>query len=269
MEPQETEGQVAATDPAGTTDATPGGAEGQSVSPDQTTGDGPDTGAGESFFDPKSIEHSPELMQAYKQMQGKFTQGQQSIRESQQKIETYDAAMRDPVGTARQLAQQYGMTLVEGQPQTTEEFSPKSWDDVVSHIRTQVQAEMAQQYEPLVGEVKNLKQQNIEQYLDNKYTDWRTYESEMIGTLQKHPSMAHDPDALYRMSLPTDVLEARATERALARLKGGADSGAIPGASKATQVTSQKPSGALSFDDAVKYAKDQLRAQGLHAPVGG
>jgi hypothetical protein len=91
----------------------------------------------------------------------------------------------------------------------------------------------------------------------------------MIDALQKHPSMAHDPDMLYRMSVPSEVLEARATERALAKLKGSAESGAIPGAHKATQVTSEKPTGSLSFDDAVQYAKDALKKKGLSAPVGG
>jgi hypothetical protein len=271
MEPQEDAGQVAATDPTGTTDATPGSDDGQSISTDQTTSDGPDAGAkDESFFDPKSIEHSPELMQAYKQMQGNFSKKMQGIRDSRQKIDAYDAAMRDPQGTARQLAAQLGMTVVDGQPQPVggEEFKPQSWEDVVTHVTEQVREEMSQQYAPLVGEVKNLKQQNIEQYLDGNYSDWRTYESEMIGTLQKHPSMANDPDTLYRLSVPTEVMEARATERALKKLKGGVDAGAVGGTKKATQQTSTQPTGPLSFDEAVKFAKGQLASRGITGSVG-
>lgn len=272
MEPEVNEGQAENADLAETTAPAPGGDEGQSTTPVQTTDSGPDTGAqGESFFDPKSIEHSPELMQAYKQMQGNFSKHMQKVRADQQKIDAYEAAMADPAGTARMLAQQYGLTVLDGQPQAQgdAEFSPKNWDDVVSHIRSQVEQDMRQQYEPLLGEVKNLKQQNIEQYLDGNYVDWRTYENEMIDTLRKHPSMANDPDTLYRMSVPQSVIEARATERALKKLKAGTDAGAVPGAAKATQVTSDKPTGKLSFNEAVEYAKASLRKKGISAPVGG
>ena len=272
MGTEETEGQVAETElDTGTTDATPGGDDGQSISPDRTTASGTDTGAtGESFFDPKTIEHDDNLMAAYKGMQGTFSKKMDGIRAGQNKIDQYDAAIADPQGTVRQLAARLGMTVVDGQPAAVdgETFNPGSWEDVVRHVTDQVRSEMTQQYEPLVGEVKSLKQQNIEQYFDGKYTDWRTYESEMIDTLQQHPSMANDPDRLYQMSLPAEVLEARATERALARLKGSTDAGAVPGAQKATQTTSNKPTGSISFDEAYKYAKGELARQGLTGPVG-
>ena len=277
-----TEGQAADTDlgqagdanlgQAGTTDAATGGDDGQSISSDQTTVTGTDKGAqGESFFDPESIKDSPDLMAAYKGMQRTFGTKMEGIRDGQQKIDAYDAAMRDPAGTIRQLAAQQGMTVVNGQPQSVEgkTFDPKSWEEVVKHVTEQVQTQMSEQYAPLVGEVKNLKEQNIRQYLDGKYNDWKTYETEMISTLQAHPSMANDPDKLYQMSIPSEVLEARATERALKRLKGGAESGAITGTKRATQTTSNKPTGLMTFDESVAYAKDQLRKQGISRPVGG
>ena len=209
-------------------------------------------------------------MQAYKQMQGKFTQSQQSIRSQQQKIDAYNAAMQDPMGTVRQLASQYGMTVVDGQPAAQangEEFNPKSWNDVVNHIKSQVENDVKQQYQPLVGQVQQLKQQNVEAYLDSNHADWRTYENEMISSLQTHPSLASDPDLLYRMSVPSEVLEARATARALERLKTGTDGSVVPGAKKATLQTSTKPTGKLSFNEAVSYAKSQLREKGI-GPVG-
>ena len=98
--------------------------------------------------------------------------------------------------------------------------------------------------------------------------DWRTYENEMINTLTTHPSLANDPDTLYRMSVPPEVLEARATARALEKLKGGTDSSVVPGARRATAETSTKPTGINNFNDAVAFAKSQLKQQGLK-PVGG
>jgi hypothetical protein len=273
MEPEATQGQAETADLAETTAPAPEGDSGQSTTPVQTTESGPDDGAqGESFFDPKSIEHSPELVQAYKQMQRSFTKSKQQMSAEQAKIDAYNQAIADPVGTARQLAQQYGYTMVQGGPQPEAdqaEFNPGSWDDVIARAKQEAVEEVRREYEPLLGEVKSLKQQNIEQYLDTHFLDWRTYESEMIRSLQKHPSMAEDPDALYRMSVPPEVWEARATERALKRLKTGADSGAVPGVSKATSTTSEKPTGPLSFNDAVKFAKRQLSKQGVTGPVGG
>lgn len=272
MEPNEANGQAAPADLSETTAAAPVGDEGQSISPDQTTSNGPDlqVAQGESFFDPKSIEHSPELMLAYKQMQGKFTQGQQAIRADQQKIDAYNSYLQDPMGTIRQIVAQQGMTLVNGGPQPQEgqtEFSPKSWEDVVTHIRSQLEGDLKQQYQPLVNQVRDLKQQNVETYLDSNHTDWRTYEGEMISSLQAHPSLAADPDLLYRMSVPPEVLEARATARALERLKTGTEGSVVPGANRATLETSSKPTGKLSFNEAVDFAKSQLKSRGI-GPVG-
>jgi hypothetical protein len=116
MEPEATQGQAETADLAETTAPAPEGDSGQSTTPVQTTESGPDDGAqGESFFDPKSIEHSPELVQAYKQMQRSFTKSKQQMSAEQAKIDAYNQAIADPVGTARQLAQQYGYTMVQGE----------------------------------------------------------------------------------------------------------------------------------------------------------
>ena len=248
----------AATDPQGTTTTAP---EGQSASPDQTTAKGPDR-VEESFFDPKSIEHDPNLVKAYKQMQSSFSKKMAGIREGKDKIQAYDQAMADPVGTVRQLAAQHNLTVVDGGPEETE-FKPNSWEEVVNHISEKIEAQVRKEYAPLLGEVKSLKQQTIEQYLDREYKDWRTYEDEMVETLTAHPSLANDPDKLYRLSVPSEVLEAQATERALAKIKGSADAGSVSGA-KSTQVTLDKPK-IKTFEDAVKFAKDKLRSQGLTA----
>lgn len=272
-EPEVTGGQAAEADPTGTTVAAPNGSDGQSAGTSQTTASGPDTGTqtGETFFDPKTIEHSPELMQAYKQMQGNFSKKMAGIRESQQKLEMYDQFMSNPHASIRQLANQYGMTLVDGQPQPTQdgqEFKPKSWDDVTAHIREQVISEMNQAYEPLVGQVRDLKKQNVEQFLDSKFSDWRTYENEMIGNLQKHPTLSEDPELLYNMSIPQELREARATERALAKLKGTSDAGKVAGSTVTSQKPTDRPEGKLSFNEAVQFAKQRLRKQGI-GPVAG
>lgn len=265
-EPEATGGQAEVSDQQATESAPAPESGGQSVTPSQTTNSGPgDTGkAEESFFDPKSIEDKPELMQAYKQMQRDYSKKMQGIRSNKQKIEAYDAAMQNPERTIRQLASQYGLTVVNGAPQSEqdEEFNPKNWDDVVDYVRKQVE----QDYAPVLNEVKSLKQQSIESHFDQHYPDWREHEDEMVTNLRKHPSLAHDPDTLYRVSVPQEVWESRAYNRALKKLKGTAESSQVSGANRATQETSNKPSGPLSLDQAVDLARDQLAKKGLRPP---
>lgn len=276
-EPNGTEGQAAAADTgdAGTTVAAPGGESGQSAGTGDTTPSGhrTETQNGEStFFDPKSLDGKPELQAAYKQMQGKFTKAMQGIRGQEQQLQLVKQFEADPVGTIRRLAPQYGVSIVDGQPpqqQNGQPFQPKNWEDVVSHIRSEVMSELNEQYQPLVGAVKDLKQQNIEQYFDSNHADWRTYEQEMIENLQAHPTLANDPDRLYEMSVPREVRDARAMEAALKKLKGETESSRVSGSKTATHVTHDQPKGKLSFNDAVKYAKAKLAKDGIGGGVAG
>ena len=272
----ETGGQAAEADTgdAGTTVAAPEGAGEQSAGTAATTHSGQqaETQQGESFFDPQSIADKPELQAAYKQMQGKFTKAMQGIRGQEQKLQLIQQFEADPVGTIRRLAPQYGVSIVDGQPPKDangQAFKPKDWNDVVSHIREEVMQELNQQYQPLVGAVKDLKQQNIEQYLDNNFSDWRTYESEMIENLQAHPTLANDPQRLYSMSVPQEVMERRAYERAMQKLKGERESGNVSGSKTAAQVSSDRPSGKLSFNEAVKFAKAKLAKEGISGGMAG
>src|ERR1051325_9370510 len=107
-----TNGQ-AATDSSGTTVNAPGGSNGASGSTAQTTGSGSVADAIKSFFDPASIAGKPELEAAYKQMQGSYTKRMQEFAKHRTKIDAYDAFERDPLGTMRNIAQQYGYQFVQ------------------------------------------------------------------------------------------------------------------------------------------------------------
>jgi len=256
------DGQAAPADQTATV-AAPTATQGQSAQSSQATQRGSDGVAvtEESFFDPKSIADKPELMQAYKQMQKDYTKGKQAIRAAQQKIEAYDRAMQDPHGTIRALAQQYGLSVIDGKPnvQGDQEFAPKSWDDVIAYAKQQVLGEIS----PLVNEVKGLKQRSIESHFDSEYPDWRQYEDQMVGVLKQHPTLANDPDTLYRMSVPQEVVEARAYNKALQKLKNGNDAAKAGGAIRTTQATSEKPTGALTLNQAYEFARNALKGKGL------
>jgi len=262
-ETEVTEGGQA--EPTGTVASSANGqTAGQSAAPDQTTGNGTVQG-GESFFDYESIKGKPELEAAYKEMQRAFSQKTEAISKGKDKIAQYDQFMQSPVETMRQIAQQYGYQMVQGQPQN-DDGQPKtfeSWDDVMSEAKRQVMEEL----KPMVGELQEMKKQNVEQALNSSYPDWRTYEDSMMENLRKYPNLVNDHDMLYRMSVPPDVLEARATKKALQKVQGTSESGTVQGQSTTTQQPGKSP-GVKTFNDAVNFARQEVKRQGLAPPVG-
>ena len=268
MEPKAGEGQ-ADLDPEGATGDAPGSSDGQSVTSNQTTDKDLAAGDVESFFDPKSIEGKPELETAYKQMQGDYTKAKMRIAENQSKIDAYNAFEADPLGYTRNLAAQYGWSLLEGgADQGNGEFSPNTWADVEKHFLDKARSLLQKENQPLLTEVQNLKRQNVETQLDRDHSDWRTDESEMKEMLARHPTLVNDTDALYAMSVPKGLLEQRATAAALVKIKGGTDHAEIGGNKTTSIPTTDKPTKTLTFDEAVTFAKDKLGKAGLTLPVG-
>lgn len=265
-EPVAATGQAAKTDPKGATAAAPSSTQGQPPAPSQTTAAGTGSGDVESFFDPKSIDHSPELKAAYKQMQGKWTKEMQRFKEHGKKIEAYDSIVSNPMAAVQQYAQANGYTLVQKDPKAKEgDDTPKTWADVYARAKE----ESLKELQPLVSEVRQLKQQNVEQYLDNEYPDWRTFEPEMMDKLKRHPTLAGDMDTLYQVALPEAVRESRAMKAAQAKLLATSEAGQISGASAATkQTTTNAPPKGASFNDYVEWAKQKLARDGIRPGVG-
>jgi len=260
-EPGQTEGQVSEGTQEGTTQATPAGEEGQSVTSTQTTGTG-SAGADESFFDPTSIQDSPELMKAYKQMQSAYTKKSQTFKEAQKKVEAYDAFQANPQAYLQQLAQQYGYSLNQPHKGNGESWEPQTWEDVVSHTRE----ELMKDFQPILSELNELKKSNLEKTLDDSCPDWRIYEDDMMTNLKSHPSLVKDPVKLYRMSVPEEVLNSQATQRALKKLQTKTDNAQVSGGSTTTKTANSLPRGPLSFNDAVKAAEAKLAADGVRKP---
>ena len=250
-------------DSEGTTATAPVTTDGGSGSTVQATASGPVTSAEESFFDPSSVIGTP-LEQAYKQMQGAWTKKLQGVKQHQSKIDAFDSFQRDPVNTMQQLAKQYGYQLVQPGADSPKDFNPQSWDDVMAQAKKEVLKDL----QPVFGELRDLKKQNVEGYLDNNHPDWRTYEDNMMETLQKHPSLVKDPDALYRASVPSEVWEARATQKAMQKLKTAGQNSQISGGTTTTRPTQQEPTGPLSFNQAVEVAKKRLASKGIRGAAG-
>lgn len=233
---------------------------------EQTTDNGP--AQEESFFDPASIQDNPELVAAYKQMQGAFTKRMQSLSSQQEKVKAYDEFMRDPMTQIRTLASQYGMQLSNGQQASTQEqeFSPQSWNDVLDHFKQAAKDDILQSLQPFISDIHKVKKQSIESYLDSNYADWRSYEQEMMDLIQQHPTLSSNPDMLYKMAVPDDVITKRATQAAMKKLQGQTESAQMTGKT----TTSRKPTEvkkANSFAEAFEMAKAQLAAKGIRPPT--
>jgi len=244
-----------------------------------TTSDGTQQSGEETFFDPRSIQDKPELMSAYKQMQRAFTEKTKAIKESKQKIDAYDAFYKDPLGQIQQLASQMGYQLTRAQAQqvqnqaqqnqqgqqTSGEWEPQSWDEVLQKATEQAYQKIQQDLSPVFNQVKELRESNLERFMDDNFADWRIYEDEMMGNLKQHPSLVNDPTALYRMSVPPEVLESRATQAALKKLQTKAQ-GSRTSEGSTTKQHGLVPDDIDTFDKAVEYAKKSLAAQGITKP---
>jgi hypothetical protein len=220
---------------------------------------------------PDNVKRQAEALR--KSLQAAFTKKTQAIAENRKKIEAYEAFERDPHSTVAQIAQQLGYKLTPAQQRAAEKASegegwspekgdPKSWDDVVGYVTAKMQREFSGKLQPIVQEFQSLKKQTIESQLSEIDPSWAQYEDAMSSNLQKHPTLAQDPATLYRISVPSDVLESRATQRALARLESKTKSAQVGGAST-TRRTPEIPDGPISFAQAVELARAQLDKEGV------
>ena len=271
-EPEATNGQATGT-PQGTTQTAPEGESGQSVSTGQTTGSGPDTTAEDSFFDPSTIKGTP-LEAAYKQMQGAWTKAMQKTKANQHMVEAYQNFERNPQATLQQLAQAYGFQLVQhgqsnGQNGNNENWEPKTWDEVKTTLKGEAKTELLKELQPVLkpmfDEVKGLRKLNVEKSLDELDPQWRLYEDDMLRTLEEHPTLVKDPQKLYRMSVPEEVVTAKITKEVLAKINGKSKSAQVSGGSTTTQKPSQVQR-ASNFQEAVEIAQKRLAEQGLRRP---
>ena len=246
----------------------------QGPSPPPSPASGQPAPVEETFFDPASLDEA--LLPAYKQMQRAFTKKTQAIKSGRDKIEAYDAFMRDPKATIQQLAAQYGLNT--GQPQRAEpqangfdpNWQPNSWQEVFSKVEELVAPKLRSQWEreiaPLMGEFRNIKRTQIERTLDEHVPEWRQYEDEMATLLSSHPSLVNDPNLLARLAIPSEVSEGRAMQKALSKLQQKGEAAQVSAGSTTSRQQSASPKGPMSFQDAVEFAKKKLAEEGIRGP---
>lgn len=269
-----TTGQSAGTAADATTPAGTGGENGQSPATAQTTTT-PGTAAAsgeDTFFDPTTLDAN--LVPAYKQMQRAFSKKMEEVKAGRQKIEAYDAFSRDPLGQIQAMASRLGYKLSRADAAAVADaaagsgpWEPQTWDEVMTKAEERSYKRVMAEIAPALAEVQTVKRASIERMLDESCPDWRQYEDEMTALLNEHPTLAREPAKLYRLALPPEVLETRATQAALKKLQGKVDASKVGGTSTTKTPAASVPDKAMSFNEAVQYAKARLAEQGMRAPT--
>ncbi|MBT7628785.1 MAG: hypothetical protein HN597_03650 [Desulfobacula sp.] len=272
IEPGQAQGQSAegpAQEP--TTPTGPASQEGQSVDTGTTQGAAEGHQDDATVFDPAEFEQltkdlPPELktqaQALQKSLQAGYTKKFQGISEQKKKIDAYDAFTADPVSQIEKMAKQLGYQLSRGeaQKQVNEgDWEPKSWDEVFKKAEESILSKLS----PVLNEVQAIKKNSIESEFDKMDPSWRTYESNMMDVLKLHPTLAKDPATLYKMSVPPELLESRATQKALKKMEAKVKGGEVAGASTTKQQSTGLPDKALSFQDAIAAAKKKLATEGI------
>ena len=206
-----------------------------------------------------------------KQLQGSYSKKTQTIAQQRQKIEAYDAFNRDPVGNLTQMAQRLGYKLTQAQQDAIDQnqpWEPQTWDEVLSKATEKAKQELMQELGPVFSEVQNIKKEGIKSQLSEIDPGWQQYESEMKAVLDAHPSMAKDPAMLYRMSVPPDVMESRANQRALKKMEAKVAGGRVASSSTTNrQPSTGLPTGPVTFQQAYEAAKKKLADDGMTGGV--
>jgi len=268
-----TDGQAAApADTSATSAAAPTATDGQGAATGSSDAGQAATAAPapqpfEENFDPKTL--PPELQAGYKQMHSAFTKRMQGISQDRDLLDQAKRFMADPITGMQQMAQQYGYQLTRAEAaaavvagQGPAQWDPKAgdppdWETLLSTAESRAEQRIMQKFGPIIENVQKLQANSIEKQLDDLDPQWRTHEDAMKTNMQNHPTLVKDVSLLYRMSVPPEVLEARATQAALARLQKNTNSARVSGTSTA-RATSPAPREVKTFADAVEAAKEQL-----------
>lgn len=258
--PTSMEGQAESTAPDTSTEG-----QGQAQEYSQDAGQAPQAPAptGEPSFDPNAI--PAELLPAYKQMQADYTRKTQALAQHRQKIDAYDQFMRDPVGSLQQLASQYGLQITRAQAaqmvaageHESQQWEPQTWDEVISRAEERAEQRVLQRLSPYIGQMQSVAAKTVEQQLNGLDPQWRTYEAEMSRLLQNHPSLAQDVGALYRLAVPSEVIEAKAMQTVLKKYEEKAKHAQVTQQGTAPRSSPASPK-IKSFEEAYADAKRKI-----------
>jgi hypothetical protein len=282
--------------PAGNINLEPGQGTPQGVNPPAIPQDKGSAPATDRFIslddieDPLIREHLEKLLgPKEKAMQAAFTKKTQAIAAERQKIEAYDNFLQNPQAVIRQVAQQYGLQIVDGNgnpqgtaqgmiqgaaqsPLSNPDYQPQTWgqleQDLAASLIPRIAQEITSKIGPMLGplyqNVEQITSRNIETQLDTIDKDWRLYEDEVKLNMRNHPTLLKDPSGikkLYLLSVPEEVITGRATQTALTKIHDKGEALKAGGKTQVSRSTVPAPKKVSTFEDAVQIAKAQLARQ--------
>jgi hypothetical protein len=224
------------------------------------------------------------LAKKEKEMQAAFTRKTQAIATDRQKIELIKQFEANPAEMIKKIAPNYGLTVSPAynapqqgeqyqnpgqQPVDWNNYEPQTWNELRSNIKedtiNEVLEKLSPILQPLIQTLGETKSQAIEQQLGQIDSNWKIYEDDIKANMAYiKPELLKTPDGiakLYRMSVPQDVLDERATQIALKKYQDKAKSAAIDSNSKSKNTTTPPLSGKLSWNEAYQEAKRRVGNQ--------
>jgi hypothetical protein len=251
---------------------------------DGTAQAGSDGTPAEEVFDPQAYQERlnalpPEAREAVlslaRSYQADYTRKMQEIsgmrtdvQQNQHAAQLMQALQANPQGTIQMLAQQYGVNM--GAPadgngagqSDPADWQPKNWQDARQTIAQEAVNQVLQQLQPVIQQTQEAKQSTIEAQLNDIDPAWKRYEPQMIRTLQMHPTLSSNPEMLYRMSVPAEVLESRATQRALKLLQSKTSSGRVSNPTGNVRKPTTELAPAATIQAAYEQAKQAVNPDG-------
>lgn len=263
LAPSDVGGQPAAAPASQATGAQPQG--GDSTPGSQAEGSG-QAEAEDTFFDASKVIGTP-IEPAYREMQRAFTEKTTAIADVRKAADAYNNLMSqfnsNPTETLRLIANQAGVDLSQMGAPAGEASLVSADDPYVTELKQQIRAELITEFQPILSQVQKLQTQSIESELSKIDENWRIHEDAMTANLGKHKSLVHDPAALYRLSVPQSVLNARATQAAIDKFQQQGNQPAGVTLKQNPAVVSDEPPQNASFAESVTWAKEQLAKQGI------
>jgi len=200
-----------------------------------------------------------ELKPHYKRIQRGLTEKIKEIAAERSKIDLVNAMDKDPEGTLRGLARQFGFQLKKEGEESS--FVEAGTDDgtIAEVIKRTVKEVVSKELEPLKAKVSqgetDAASRHLDamiEYLNDEFPDWIEIETEMVKVIQENPSLARSKKGVKQAySLAYEDKHGRWPSKTKAPVEGAK-------VGRKSQTKTEKRAPAKTFSEAFAMAKTDL-----------
>lgn len=264
-------GQAEETPDLGITPEAPATAEGQTEGPEirDAAPTPPETPTAEPSFTDIDLSTLPPEIAAQveatkKLMQADYTRKTQAIAQDRQKVDAMNAFLSNPLHPDNQrFLAQYGYVLPNQSErqatQSNEPYEPQSWEELLTKAAQMGRDLAMQEMAPITTQMQQMGVERVMSRLNQIDPDWRKYEAEMMQLLNQYPQMAREPDKLYRLAVPPEVMEARIFKTISEKYKGQAQHASTHTKPSAPRSKPGRPK-VSNFEEAFALAQQQVKS---------